>query len=599
LRGLQHGFEMISKSNERTRRAAWILIFALSFGALANSVATPQQQRERRVSTVVPAQASPSPTPRIIVPSVAPTPVASPTPAQTPTPQPTPALPAPRTLAELRARIREMLDRPEIAPALVAVKVASLDTGALLFEENSGQMLRPASNMKLYTIAAALDRLSPDYRFRTSIYSVSRPNASGVLKGDLIVYGRGDPSFSKRFYQDDPMKAMDELAASIAAAGVHRVEGNLVGDETYFAGSPLGSGWEWEDLTWDYGAEVSALTANDNSVQLIVKPSATLYAPCTITTNPNTYVLGILNHTTTSPAGTKRNLAVYRAPGSNVLEVGGSLPLGGEVYRDDVGFSNPARFFVERLFTALARRGIVVTGKLLTMNAQNFLPDRPPPVEVASGQAPGLPTYTSVPLIEIASRLSPPFSEIAAQTLKPSQNLYTELILRTLGTVVPRPVTAVGDPPRTNEEAGLEVVKAFLQEVGVDDRTIVRTDGSGLSRNDMVTADATLKLLTFMSRHRYGEVFRNALPIAGVDGTLRTRMRGTPAAGNVRAKTGTLSSAISLSGYVTSAAGERLVFSIMVNNFPPSLDVRRDYVDAIAVLLASFSGRTNSVTGEQ
>jgi len=586
------------KTNKRTERAAWILIFALSLGALANSDARPQQQRERRVSTVAPAQASPTPTPRIIVPGVSPTPAASTLPAQTPTPLPTPVQPAPRSLAELRARLREMLDRQEIAPALVAVKVASLDTGALLFEENAGKMLRPASNMKLYTIAAALDRLSPDYRFRTSVYSVSRPDASGVLKGDLIIYGRGDPSLSKRFYQDDPLKAMDELAANIASAGVRRVEGDMVGDETYFAGAPMGSGWEWEDLTWDYGAEVSALTVNDNTVQLIVKPSTTLYAPCIVTTNPQTSVLSILNHTTTSPAGTKRNLVVYRAPGSNVLEVGGSLPLGGVEYSDDVGLSHPAMLFVETLRAALARRGVVVTGRLKTNNAQTLLPDRPPPIEVASGQAPGS-TSTSVPLIEIASRLSPPFSEIAARTLKPSQNLYTELILRTLGKVVPRPVTAIGDPPRTSEEAGLEVVKAFLQEVGIDDRTIVRTDGSGLSRNDMVTADATLQLLTFMSRHRYSEAFRNALPIAGVDGTLRSRMRGTPAAGNVRAKTGTLSSAISLSGYVNSAAGERLVFSIMVNNFPPGLDVRRDYVDAIAVLLASLTGRTNQVISDE
>lgn len=576
------------KSKKKARITAFILIFALGFVSFANSAAKPQQQqqRERRVSTVVPAQSSPtpSPTPRIIVPSVSPTPLAS--------PSPSPQRPAPRTVAELRARLREMLDRPEIEPALVAVKVASLETGALLFEENSAKMLRPASNMKLYTVAAALDRLSPDYRYRTSVYSVARPNANGVLKGDLIVYGRGDPSFSRRFYEDNPTKAMDDLAASVAAAGVRRVEGDLVGDETYFAGAPFGSGWEWEDLTWDYGAEVSALTVNDNSVQLVVTPGATLNAPCTVITNPSTYVLGILNHTTTSAAGTKRNLAVYRAPGSNVIEVAGSLPLGGETYRDDVGLSNPAKYFVEQLQTALARRGIVLTGRLLTMKAQNFLPSRPAPLEVASGQAMGLPTYTSVPLVEIASRLSPPLSEIAARTLKPSQNLYTELILRTLGKVLPRPSTATGDPPRTSEEAGLEVVKAFLQEVGIDDRTIVRTDGSGLSRNDMVTADATLKLLIYMSRHRYAEVFRNALPIAGVDGTLRTRMRGTLAAGNVRAKTGTLSSAISLSGYVTSAAGERLVFSIMVNNFPPSLDVRREYVDAIAVLLASLAGHS-------
>ena len=174
--------------------------------------------------------------------------------------------------------------------------------------------------------------------------------------------------------------------------------------------------------------------------------------------------------------------------------------------------------------------------------------------------------------------------------LKPSQNLYTELILRTLGKVVPLPVAAVAIR-RTSEDAGLEVVKAFLRDAGVSPPMLVLNDGSGLSRNDMITAEATLQLLTYMHRHRYASTFRDALPIAGVDGTLRNRFKGTPAENNLRAKTGTLSSATSLSGYVRDAAGEELAFSIMVNNYPADADVRASCIDPIAVLLASFAGR--------
>lgn len=186
---------------------------------------------------------------------------------------------------------------------------------------------------------------------------------------------------------------------------------------------------------------------------------------------------------------------------------------------------------------------------------------------------------------------SPPLSVIAAQTLKPSQNLYTELILRTLGKAM-APATAASGTARTSESAGLEVVKAFLKEAGVESAALVLSDGSGLSRNDMITAEATVQLLTYMSRHAQANAFREALPIAGVDGTLRNRMKGTVAENNVRAKTGSLSSAASLSGYLTTAAGERLVFSIMVNNFPEDAEPRATCIDPIAVLLASFAGRS-------
>jgi D-alanyl-D-alanine carboxypeptidase/D-alanyl-D-alanine-endopeptidase (penicillin-binding protein 4) len=179
---------------------------------------------------------------------------------------------------------------------------------------------------------------------------------------------------------------------------------------------------------------------------------------------------------------------------------------------------------------------------------------------------------------------------IAAQTLKPSQNLYTELILRTLGKVVPQQ-PAPPKPIRSSEEAGIGVVKSFLKDVGVPTETLILNDGSGLSRDDMVTAEATVQLLVHMNKHRYAQAFRAALPIAGVDGTLRNRMKGTSAENNLRAKTGSLSSASSLSGYVTSAAGENLVFSIIVNNYPEDVEAR-SISDAIGLLLASFSGRS-------
>ena len=193
---------------------------------------------------------------------------------------------------------------------------------------------------------------------------------------------------------------------------------------------------------------------------------------------------------------------------------------------------------------------------------------------------------------EIATLQSVPFSLIAAQTLKPSQNLYTELILRTLGKVTPPPATATtSNLSRTSEALGLEAVRSFLKTVGIAPEALVLDDGSGLSRSDMVTAEASVQLLTFMSKHRYASVFRDALPIAGVDGTLRTRMKGTPAENNVRAKTGSLSSAASLGGYMTTAAGEKLAFTIMVNNYPRDFDPRSACIDPIAVLLASFAAK--------
>lgn len=578
----------------RPRLTPLLLLLALLAPCAPARAAAQTQTRERRTSTQTarptttptpmppartqtPARATPTPTPAA---GQAQAPGA--TPAQTPDaqepPTQTPAAPttsvAPRTLEELRARVRELIARPEFAASNLAIKVASLDTGRVLLEENAGKWMQPASNMKLYTVAAALDRLGPDFRFVTSVYAPARADAAGTIRGDLVVYGRGDPSYATRFNaanDTDYYRAIDDLASRVTAAGVRRVEGDIVGDESYFTGGPLPAGWEWDDLQWWYGAEVSALTVNDNSVDLSVKPGVRVGDPCRITIGPDTPVITIVDRTKTSERGTTRELSVHRPPGQNTIEIRGTMPIDDRGFAASLAVPRPALVFVTMLRTALERRGVVFTGGVRTVDAQGRADTQPLPVSS---------------LVEIATRQSPPLSVIAAQTLKPSQNLYAELILRALGKA------ASANQKQTSEEAGIAAVREFVARAGVAPDRLVMNDGSGLSRSNLVTAESTTRLLVYMNQHRAGSVFREALPVAGVDGTLRNRMRGTPAQNNVRAKTGTLGTATSLSGYLFTAAGERLVFSLMINNPPRDTDPRSGFTDAVAVLLASFTGRS-------
>lgn len=559
---------------KQTRLVLAIYLLLLSVfltGLPAQSLA----QRERRTDAQQQAPAQqPSP---------------SPSPVEIPQASPEPAVPAPKvtpatTLPELQTKISEILAKPELSSAMVGVKVVSLDNGRVLFEENAHKLLRPASTMKLFTVAAALDRLSPDYRFVTSVFASEPRDASGVVRGNLTIYGRGDPSIAARFNNGDYMKAINDLAARIAAAGVKRVEGDLVGDETFFIGPKHGSGWTWEDLTWYYGAEITPLTVNDNALDLFVKPGPAVGRPAVITTGPPDPLLTIVNKVITSEKGERREISIHRGVGENTITIKGYIPLGDRGYTGSIGISHPALLFVYLLRSSLAQKGVVITGQSRATGGTTqprLITDIPPIFDT------GIPgPYAN----EIAKLESPPFSVIAAQTLKPSQNLYAELILRTLGKLTAAPLT-MASLAQTSENLGVEAVKTFLKTAGIRPDSLVLDDGSGLSRSDMVTAESTVQLLTFMSKHRHATVFRDALSIAGVDGTLRNRMKGTAAENNLRAKTGSLSSAASIGGYVTTAAGEKLAFTIVVNNYPRDVEPRSLCIDPIAVLLASFSGK--------
>ncbi|HEX8267640.1 MAG TPA: D-alanyl-D-alanine carboxypeptidase/D-alanyl-D-alanine-endopeptidase [Pyrinomonadaceae bacterium] len=539
-------------------RISFLLVSAFVFLAV-NFGASAQETKRQGVSE------KPTPTPVI---TATPSPTTSPTPYATPTSVPV------QTLSDLQSRIRLALSRPELRRGTVAVKIASLDTGKTVFEENADKYVMPASNMKNFTVAAALERLSPNFRFATSVYADSLPDAAGTIKGDLRIYGRGDVSLSNAFYEGDYLKGLDSLADKIVQAGVKRVEGNLVGDESYFSGNPIPASWEWDDLQWRSGAEVSALPINDNTLDLSVKPGSTINSACFVQLQPFNSVMKIVNRCQTSATGAKRDLTIKKALEGNVLEISGTIPTGDKGFSGALTVSRPAELFVSLLKQRLQEKGVIVTGQTQVVGAKE---------KSAST------TTASVQPVEITRLESPPFNVIAAKTMKPSQNLYTETILWTLG-------EQFGDktnPKSTSAERGSAVVRAFLQQIGIPSDAIVQWDGSGLSRHNLVTANANVQLYTYMAKQsRYAQAWRDSLTIGGTDGTLQNRFKGTSAAGNVRGKTGTIDQVSALSGYVTTASGEPLVFSIIVNGVPAT-SIRTGTIDDIVVALSNYNGKIN------
>lgn len=547
------------------------------------------------------AQTSAKPTPKM-----SPTPKSSPTPTQTPTPKPSVSpTPAPvQTIADLQTRIRAALARPEVRRGQVGVKVVSLDTNRVVFEENAEKYFMPASNMKSFTVAAALEKLSPDFRFVTSVYAAAPPDANGVIGGDATIYGRGDVSLSFDFFEKDYLKGIDNLAAAMAAAGVKRIDGNLIGDDSYFSGDALPAGWEWDDLQWNSGAEPSALTVNNNVIDLTVKPNQTTGAPCAVQFQPFNPVVRIVNRCTTAAPGVKRDLRIFKKLDQNVIEISGTISADDKGFNNVVTVSRPAEIFLALLRQSLARRGIVVTGQNRVVGAREKIaaPVAFSNVVLNSNVVSNAVVQTSAP-VEIAKISSPPLAFIAAKTMKPSQNLYTENILRALGeeskiraaqNVAGQTTSSFApvNPAADSRERGIFAVREFLREIGVAPDGVVQYDGSGLSRHNLITPAASVSLYTFMSKSRNAAAWRDSLPIGAVDGTLRNRFTGTAAAGNVRAKTGTIDQVSALAGYVTTASGERFVFSTVVNGVTDGR-VRISVIDEIVVALANFNGKTN------
>lgn len=566
------------KSNRRLFLAFALVVLVVAFSGDGAEVVR-----------IVGAQPNPEPT-ATMRPLPASKPKASPTPTAIASPTTTPVAKPVQTLDQLQARIRTRLFDPLVRRGRVGVKVVSLGTGKIVFEQDSEKYFMPASNMKNFTVAAALEKLGPDFRFVTSVYSNTLPDSSGTIKGDIRVYGRGDVSISTAFNNGDYYKGIDNLVDRIAAAGVKRIEGSVVGDESYFKGFHIPQTWEWDDLAAYYGAEVSALPINDNAVDVAVTPGAN-GGPCNVAISPGNTLFQINNLCTTG--GSRRAISVVKRIDRNVLDITGTVPSGDDGSRTSIAVTKPAELFVALLKQRLEFRGIAVTGGSRVTNIPQITP-------TVSTNPPSLAPA------EIARLESPPLSVIAAKTMKPSQNMFTEVLLWTLGEETRRremariqvPTASNGTQvvsPSSSQDSsvlGINAVKAFLKEIGSAEDGIVQYDGSGLSRHDLITPSAVVSLYTYMAKQGKSVMaWRESLTIAGVDGTLANRMKGTAAQANFRGKTGTLDQVSALSGYVTTAAGEQLVVSIIVNNVAGVTRTRTSLADDIASALASYDGK--------
>jgi serine-type D-Ala-D-Ala carboxypeptidase/endopeptidase (penicillin-binding protein 4) len=461
-------------------------------------------------------------------------------------------------LSQFRKEITDHVSQAKFAAAMWGVKIISLDSGKTLFETNANKLLKPASNAKVFTGAMALDVLGPEYRIRTSLLAKNAPEA-GVLNGDLVVYGRGDPSFAARFRENNYTNLLGPVVNAIRKAGIKRIDGDLVGDETFFTGPAYGANWTWDDLQYYYGAEVSALTYQDNVIDLFIRPAG-VGAPCEISLKPQSSYLEFVNRTRTTATNIRPSITISRPLNERRAYVTGTLPVNHGGWADAVTVPKAALWFVTALRETLERDGINVTGKLRTRSW-------PEDAKTAVSDYKELAFVDSAPVREIVGRM-----------LKPSQNLYAQLLLLQAGAQSKSVATET-------ENAGLAELRSFLRRAGIDPNEVLLDEGSGLSRSALVTPNALVSLHRFMATHPHAEIYREALPAPG-EGTLRTRFKDLAGA-DLRAKTGTLRYVNALSGYIDSKADERLAFAIMLNAYDnDSSTSLRDELDVIVRLMA-------------
>jgi D-alanyl-D-alanine carboxypeptidase/D-alanyl-D-alanine-endopeptidase (penicillin-binding protein 4) len=455
---------------------------------------------------------------------------------------------------DLEHRIDALVDASgPVARGFVGIHVVELTGGKTIYQRNSDKLFMPASNMKLFTSALALLRLGPAYRFTTQVIRED--------SGDVVLVGSGDPSLSGRVfpYRKDAaphpaLAAIDELADQMVQNGLRSVNGDVAGDDRLYPWAPYAPSWTQDDALREFGAPVSALTVNENAISLTIRGGVNAGDDAEITVDPAIEYYSIDNRLATVGAKGEPRIRVSRAAGTRQVLLWGSIPAGMAVH-ESVAIDDPAYFAACALYDALLRRGVSIRGRPVARH------------RVASED------YDAATGTVLASRQSPPLTALLQVMDKVSQNLYAELMLREVGRF---------SRHQGSREAGLEEMDAMLREIHAEKDDWRLEDGSGLSRNSMVTPRAFTRLLAHLNASSHRDAWLSLLPVGGEDGTLSRRLRGGAA---IHAKTGSLSRALALSGYADSKTRGRLAFSIIVNDFSAPQGEVRAWIDKIAMSL--------------
>ena len=449
-----------------------------------------------------------------------------------------------KATAKFAARAEALLGTTPTNKGEWGLLIADAESGETLYEQNADKYFVPASNMKLFTTALALAKLEPEYRFHTTLETRGTISSEGVLGGDLALVGHGDPNLSNRKFPYElkeefdgpPEKAIVELADALVAKGVKEISGDVIGDDSYFPRERYPNGWEIDDMVWEYGAAISAIVVDDNTVALTLTPGEQAGNPVQAGVAPATPDFTVENEVITSAADVKPDLTLTREPGANIVVVKGSLPAKSAPRKLVLAIEEPAQHAAATLKRLLEERGVKVTGAAKARHAQ----------EAGSGDPAVLAEHVSVPLGDAVKLIN-----------KISQNLHTEMLLRT----VARQNGAWATPDEL-----MKVPADFYAAAGIAPGDVIQADASGLSRHDLVTPRAIVTLLSFAQRQSWFGFYYASLPVAGVDGTLEDRMKNTLAAGQIHAKTGSVEHVRTLSGFANTPGGRRVIFSFLSNN---------------------------------
>jgi D-alanyl-D-alanine carboxypeptidase/D-alanyl-D-alanine-endopeptidase (penicillin-binding protein 4) len=472
-------------------------------------------------------------------------------------PQIVPPPPTAPRISELQRRINTILAAPALTRGTWGVLVKSLQNDETLYTLNAHKLMMPASTQKILTLAVAADQLGWEYTYRTSVLTIGSVE-NGVLKGDVVVVGSGDPTLDD--WDGFATARFAEWAATLKRLGIQKVDGRIIGDDNAFDDDGLGAGWAWDDLAASFATGVGALQFNQNTAQLVVTPSSSGEA-ARVQVTPEAARLTVLNHTTT---GSGAPLVVRPIPRSSTIELNGAIAPTSERVLRNVSVPNPTIYFGNAVRDGLIRNGVDVAGPAVDIDDLDAPPDR----------------ANAVMNTELVSK---GLAAIATTMMKMSQNLYAETLLKTVG----NHASGLG-----STAAGRAVVDSTLASWGVAAGEALEVDGSGLSRYNLVTPGAIATVLRHVYQDdRLRDPFIGTLPRAGIDGTLGDRMKGTAAADNVRAKTGSFSNARSVAGYLRTADGEPLEFVVIANNYGAPASVIDDATDAMLVALAQFSRR--------